>query len=75
MNDAFSLAESTLIQYSVALKLTEYLASETEYVPWSVASTEITKLKNKLYYTEYYSKFFVSNSKFTSGIVTNVTFM
>lgn len=60
INDAFSLAEATLLDYDVALNLTSYLTKETEYVPWSVASTNLLNLKNQLYYTPQFSKFSVS---------------
>lgn len=59
LNDVFSLAESTQVDYATALELTRYLSGETEYVPWSVASSKINELKNKLYYTEFYSKYSV----------------
>ncbi|XP_037030240.1 glutamyl aminopeptidase isoform X2 [Bradysia coprophila] len=48
INDAFSLAEATLLPYETALTLTSYLATETQYVPWSVASTNLLNLKNRL---------------------------
>ncbi|KAG4074313.1 hypothetical protein HA402_008722 [Bradysia odoriphaga] len=48
INDAFSLAEATLLPYETALSLTSYLAAETQYVPWSVASTNLLNLKNRL---------------------------
>lgn len=48
LNDAFSLAEATLLSYDIALTLTNYLKNETEYVPWSVASTNLLNLKNRL---------------------------
>ncbi|KAJ6640396.1 Glutamyl aminopeptidase, partial [Pseudolycoriella hygida] len=49
INDVFSLAEATLIDYDVALELTSYLTNESEYVPWSVASTNLLNLKSRLY--------------------------
>lgn len=57
LNDAFSLAEAALIDYDIALHLTSYLTNENEYVPWSVASTNLLNLKNQLLYTPQYDKF------------------
>lgn len=57
LNDAFSLAEATQLDYRIALDLTTYLANEDTYVPWSVAASKLGGLKNYLYYTELYSKF------------------
>lgn len=48
INDAFSLAEATILPYETALNLTSYLTKETQYVPWSVASTNLLNLKNRL---------------------------
>lgn len=48
INDAFSLAEATLLPYETALDLTSYLAAETQYVPWSVASTNLLNLNDRL---------------------------
>ena len=59
LNDAFSLAEATQLEYQIALNLTKYLANETEFVPWSVASSKILGLKSLLYYTDVYQKFTV----------------
>lgn len=67
INDAFSLAEATLLSYDIALDLTSYLTNETEYVPWSVASTNLLSLKNQLYHTPQFSKFSVSRRPASSN--------
>lgn len=59
------MAEATQVPYATALLLTSYLKTETEYVPWSVASSKLNGLKNSLYYTKTYPKF----SKFAKSIV------
>lgn len=61
LNDAFSLAESTQIDYRIALDLTNYLVNENSYVPWSVAASKIGGLKNYLYYSDLYSQFKVGS--------------
>lgn len=65
LNDVFSLAEATQVNYATALQLTSYLKNEPDYVPWSVASSELNGLKNSLYYTEMFAKF----SKFGKSII------
>lgn len=60
LNDAFSLAEATQLDYEVALNLTRYLANETENVPWSVAATKLSGIRKLMSQTENYSKFLVS---------------
>lgn len=59
LNDAFSLAEASQLDYDVALNLTPYLQSETDYVPWSVALGKLGSLKTFLYYSEHYVAFLV----------------
>ncbi|XP_039920765.1 glutamyl aminopeptidase isoform X2 [Hirundo rustica] len=48
LDDAFSLARSGLVNYSVTLELTKYLRSETEYLPWNRAISAVTYLANML---------------------------
>ncbi|XP_055901791.1 uncharacterized protein LOC129938333 [Eupeodes corollae] len=54
LNDAFSLADSTQLPYDTALDITTYLSKELEYVPWSVAASKLTSLKNTLMFTDIY---------------------
>lgn len=60
LNDAFSLADASQLDYDVALDLTQYLKNETEYVPWSVAIAKLYSLKRSLYYSEHYRTYVVS---------------
>lgn len=60
LNDAFSLAEATQLDYEVALNLTRYLAKETRNVPWSVAATKLSQIRRLMSHTENYQKFLVS---------------
>jgi len=53
IDDAFSLARSTqketaFLSYDIALGLTQYLAQEKDYVPWSAASNAFSFLNTKL---------------------------
>jgi hypothetical protein len=57
LNDVFSLAQGLKVDYSTALKMTEFLQSETSFVPWDVASTKLKSIRNLLYNTEYYREF------------------
>lgn len=57
MNDAFALADSTMLSYSTAMKLTKYLKDEREYVPWSVAAAKFASLKQLLMFTDIYTEF------------------
>lgn len=49
IHDAFSLAEANYIPYGVTLNMTKYLVSEYHYVPWSVAASNMIKLRKNLY--------------------------
>uniref|UniRef100_A0A6M2E291 Aminopeptidase n=1 Tax=Xenopsylla cheopis TaxID=163159 RepID=A0A6M2E291_XENCH len=57
LNDAFSLAEATLLPYSTALTMTTYLSKEQHFVPWAVAANEFATLKTLLFETDVYDKF------------------
>lgn len=59
LNDAFSLAEATQLDYSVALDLTRYLDNELEFIPWSVAYSKLAGIRNLMSNTDNYSKFLV----------------
>ncbi|XP_050088228.1 glutamyl aminopeptidase isoform X2 [Anopheles aquasalis] len=49
LNDAFALADASLLNYSVALELTRYLTDEEEYVPWSAIASKLKTIRNLLY--------------------------
>ncbi|GFG31124.1 hypothetical protein Cfor_00773 [Coptotermes formosanus] len=56
LDDIFSLAEAGLVSYTLAMDMTRYLASETEYIPWSVASTKFKKFHTLLISSPSYAK-------------------
>ena len=45
INDAFSLAESGHIDYSIPLSMTKYLKKEKDYVPWEGAFDKLLHLE------------------------------
>lgn len=61
LNDAFTLAQSTQLNYDIALDLTKYLEKETKNVPWNVAANQLAKIRNLMASTENLSKFTVSS--------------
>eukprot|EP00092_Neocalanus_flemingeri_P026889 GFUD01029145.1.p1 GENE.GFUD01029145.1~~GFUD01029145.1.p1 ORF type:complete len:1053 (+),score=224.11 GFUD01029145.1:199-3357(+) len=48
MDDAFDLARGGLLDYSTALRTTEYLKSEVDYIPWKAALTGFVYLENMM---------------------------
>jgi hypothetical protein len=56
LDDIFSLAEAGLVSYTLAMDMTRYLTSETEYVPWNVASTKFKKFHTVLISSPSYAK-------------------
>jgi glutamyl aminopeptidase len=56
LDDIFSLAEAGRVSYGLAMDMTRYLSSETEYVPWRVASTKFNKLETLLTSSPAYAK-------------------
>ena len=56
LDDIFSLAEAGLVSYTLAMDMTRYLTSETEYIPWSVASTKFKKFHTLLNSSPSYAK-------------------
>ncbi|XP_018321790.1 glutamyl aminopeptidase isoform X2 [Agrilus planipennis] len=57
LEESFSIAEANLLDYSIPLNLTKQLQSETEYIPWTVASKKLRMLKTYLTDSLQYSKF------------------
>lgn len=57
LEESFSIAESGELDYTVPLDLTKYLASELNYVPWSVASSKFEDILIYLRNSEYESNF------------------
>ena len=54
LNDAFALAESGHVDYSVPLSMTRYLRREADFVPWRAAYRELDALFWVLYYPLVY---------------------
>ncbi|XP_017484575.1 PREDICTED: glutamyl aminopeptidase-like [Rhagoletis zephyria] len=73
INDAFSLADASQLDYSIALNLVLYLEKELDYVPWSVASSRLLDISNLLYYTDSYRDFVVFARKLIVNAYENVT--
>ncbi|XP_054269208.1 aminopeptidase A-like isoform X1 [Macrosteles quadrilineatus] len=57
IEDAFSLAESGRLDFSVALALTGFLAQETHIVVWDLASNHLLNIDAHLLYTPAYSDY------------------
>ncbi|XP_065354225.1 glutamyl aminopeptidase-like isoform X3 [Calliphora vicina] len=57
INDVFVLADAGQVDYSIALELSKYLEKELDYVPWSVAASRLSAIKNLLYFTDMYRDF------------------
>jgi len=56
LDDVFSLAEAGLVSYNLAMDMTRYLTSETEYIPWSVASSKFKKFHTVMISSPSYAK-------------------
>ncbi|XP_026835049.1 glutamyl aminopeptidase isoform X1 [Drosophila erecta] len=74
LNDANTLAAAGQLSYSVALDLISYLESEQDYVPWSVGTSALATLRNRVYYTDLYTNFTTYARKLLTPIVEKVTF-
>lgn len=57
LEDAFSLADASELEYSIAMDLTLYLPEERHSIPWSVADTKLTTVDTLLSSTDISSKF------------------
>ncbi|PNF17921.1 hypothetical protein B7P43_G02198 [Cryptotermes secundus] len=68
LDDIFSLAEAGRVSYSLAMDMTRYLTSETEYIPWKVASTKFNKFDVLLTSSPSYAKL----RKYVQALVSNV---
>ncbi|XP_017104425.2 glutamyl aminopeptidase isoform X1 [Drosophila bipectinata] len=74
LHDANVLAAAGQLPYSTALDLSTYLENEQNYVPWSVGTSSLASLRNRLYYTDLYSNFTTYARKLLTPIVEKVTF-
>jgi len=48
INDALSLARAKYVSYPTALDITNYLAYETEYLPWAAAFSSLEYINDRL---------------------------
>ena len=48
LDDSLSLARASLLDYPTALRLTDYLAAEEDYVPWAAAISSLRYLENMI---------------------------
>lgn len=62
LEESFSIAAASQLPYNVPLNLAKYLKEETNYVPWSVAASNLKKLKAYLLESMEYANFLVSTS-------------
>ncbi|XP_049536355.1 glutamyl aminopeptidase-like [Anopheles darlingi] len=72
LNDAFALADASLLNYSVALELTRYLVKEQEYVPWSAIASKLKSIRNLLYNYISYDHITQYTRQLVSEVVTSV---
>ena len=49
LNDAFALADASMLKYDLALEMTRYLAKEQEYVPWATVASKMKNIRNLIY--------------------------
>jgi aminopeptidase N len=57
IDDALNLARAGHLKYELALGVTSYLNSETEYIPWAAALTALRHLEEMLKRTAAYGNF------------------
>ena len=62
IDDALNLARVGLLNYELALGVTSYLNSETEYIPWAAALTGLRYIEEMLKRTSGYGDFKVCKS-------------
>uniref|UniRef100_A0A182P2X3 glutamyl aminopeptidase n=1 Tax=Anopheles epiroticus TaxID=199890 RepID=A0A182P2X3_9DIPT len=72
LNDAFALADASLLAYNHALELTRYLSSETEYVPWSAIASKLKNIRSLLYNFQSYDDITTYTQTLVSGAVDTV---
>ncbi|XP_032666261.1 glutamyl aminopeptidase isoform X1 [Odontomachus brunneus] len=57
LEDAFSLADASELEYGIAMDITAYLPEESHSVPWAVANSKLTTIDTLLSSTNISSKF------------------
>ena len=54
LNDAFSLAQASQLDYPTTLDMTRYMAAETEMFPWRGARYALSFISERLYGHEHF---------------------
>lgn len=62
INDAFQLAQNSLLNYEIPFNLTRYLHKEDRYVPWASAMESLSFIKDILKSTYLNGAYEVGNS-------------
>nr|XP_022330971.1 endoplasmic reticulum aminopeptidase 1-like [Crassostrea virginica] len=57
ISDAFEFSRSGLLDITVALEMTKYLADEEDFLPWSSAVNALTYIKQRIQYREEITSF------------------
>lgn len=57
LEESFRIAEAGQLKYDIPLNMALYLKNENNYVPWSVASTVLTEIKNYLTTSEQLAQY------------------
>lgn len=57
MDDALNLAEAGVLDYEIALNLTQYLEREEEYLPWDSALNSLSFIRSMMSRTSGYGLF------------------
>ena len=57
MDDALNLAEAGLLDYEIALNLTQYLEKEEEYVPWEATLSSFSYVSSMMSRSSGYGLF------------------
>lgn len=65
LDDAFSMAEASALDYAIAMNMTTYLSKELHNVPWEVAASKLSSIESLLSATHISDQYKVS-SIFTS---------
>jgi aminopeptidase N len=60
MDDALNLAEAGVLDYEIALNLTQYLEREEDYLPWDSALNSLSFIRSMMSRTSGYGLFKVA---------------
>lgn len=63
LDDSLNLARAGLLNYSIAMNVTQYLYNELDYLPWKSALTAFSYLDDMLIRTAGYDKFKVRRNR------------